>query len=250
MLEIKVLIIDDDVFTCEVLETVLKNESIRTWSAHNALNAYELYLEVQPDVLLMDLRLPGKDGYALTREIRAEDNKVGIIHLSSKSELFDRILGLELGADACIPKPFDSKEVVAQIKAIYRRIHSDSSALPLQDDLNSDGKKAGADVSQETSNIQIGSIKLDVKNRLLYNAFGDASPLSHNEFQMLKAMMSKPGEVFSRDDLLDIAQSSSWQVGDRTVDLAVAKLRNKLKDNGRASRYVITVHGIGYMFKP
>lgn len=250
MLEIKVLIIDDDVFTCEVLETVLSNESILTWSAHNALSAYELYLEVRPDILLMDLRLPGKDGYALTREIRAEDNNVGIIHLSSKSELFDRILGLELGADACIPKPFDSKEVIAQIKALYRRVQSYSSTPPLKTDLNPDATSKGSVPPEDSCIIQMGNIKLDTKNRLLYNAYGDASPLSHNEFQMLKAMMTKPGEVFSRDDLLDIAQSSSWQVGDRTVDLAVAKLRNKLKDNGRAPRYLITVHGIGYMFKP
>ncbi len=241
MFEIKVLIIDDDVFTCEVLETVLKNEGISTWAAHNALSAYELYLEVKPDVLLMDLRLPGKDGYALTREIRAEDDLVGIIHLSSKNELLDRILGLELGADACIPKPFDSKEVIAQIKAIYRRIHTEVDMIETPPQMT--------ELQDELASIQHGNIKLDVKNRLLYNAHGDASPLSHNEFQMLKAMMLKPGEVFSRDDLLDIAQSSSWQVGDRTVDLAVAKLRNKLKDNGRASRHVITVHGIGYMFK-
>ena len=244
MFEIKVLIIDDDIFTCEVLETVLQTENITTWSAQDALKAYELYLEVKPDVLLMDLRLPGKDGYALTREIRAEDNRVGIIHLSSKNELVDRILGLELGADACIPKPFDSKEVVAQIKAISRRLKSQDleANLPIPY-RNSESQ------DDEYLSIELGDIRLDVKGRILYNGYGDASPLSHNEFQMLKAMMSKPGKVFSRDELLDIAQSSSWQVGDRTVDLAVAKLRNKLKDNGRGSRHVITVHGIGYMFK-
>jgi len=244
MFEIKVLIIDDDIFTCEVLETVLQTENITTWSVQDALKAYEMYLEVKPDVLLMDLRLPGKDGYALTREIRAEDDQVGIIHLSSKNELVDRILGLELGADACIPKPFDSKEVIAQIKALARRIKSkDKNEVPpvVSSPISSE--------EDEVDNIQIGDVRLDVKGRILYNGHGDASPLSHNEFQMLKAMMTKPGKVFSRDDLLDIAQSSSWQVGDRTVDLAVAKLRNKLKDNGRGSRHVITVHGIGYMFK-
>ena len=230
-----VLIIEDDIFTSEFIKTGLEKKGFRVFVSEDAISAYDIYATEKPDVLLMDLSLPGKDGYILTRQIREEDPMVGIIHLSSRRETMDRILGLEIGADAYIGKPFDMNEVVAQIIAIHRRIQHARS-------LTNEPEQPSENM------IHYRDVRLDIDKQIVYNQSGAASPLSHTEFQILKTLISHPGKVFSRQELLTAARSN-LSSDTRAVDLVVAKLRYKLQDPAKGSQYIITIQRVGYMFK-
>jgi len=185
--------------------------------------------------VLMDLNLPGEDGLALTRQLRAAYG-VGIIMLTAAGETVDRIVGLEMGADDYIPKPFDPREVLARVKSVLRRLRQrPRTALP-----------AAADSKPEI--IPMGSCTLDLAAHRLRNDRGENVHLTSMEFDLLKAFAEHPDRVLSRERLLELAHNREAEVFDRSIDLRIARIRRKIEADAEKPQVLKTVRGAGYMF--
>lgn len=184
------------------------------------------------DVLVLDLMLPGgEDGYALCREVRAQQPLLPILMLTARAETVDRVLGLELGADDYVVKPFEPRELVARLRALCRRLRS--------------GQQAAAPVER-----RFGDWRLDYSQRQLYRPDGVLVPLANAEFRLLATFIERPGRVLSRDFLLDAARGREVEQFDRSIDMLVSRLRSKLGDDARQPRLIRTVRGEGYLFDP
>lgn len=224
----KILIVDDDNNIAELISLYLLKECFDTCivnDGESALREFELY---QPNLVLLDLMLPGIDGYQVCREIRAKSN-TPIIMLSAKGEVFDKVLGLELGADDYIIKPFDSKELVARVKAVLRRYQ------PVKVESNPDIKCV------EYPDLIINQTNYSV----VYQ--GQPIDMPPKELELLYFLASSPNQVFTREQLLDHIWGYEYVGDTRTVDVHVKRLREKLKDHARWS--IATVWGIGYKFE-
>ncbi len=224
----KILIVDDDSNIAELISLYLLKECFDTCIVNDgeaALREFELY---QPNLILLDLMLPGIDGYQVCRKIREKSN-TPIIMLSAKGEVFDKVLGLELGADDYIIKPFDSKELVARVKAVLRRYQ------PVKQETNSDIKCV------EYPDLVINQTNYSV----LYE--GQQVDMPPKELELLYFLASSPNQVFTREQLLDHIWGYEYVGDTRTVDVHVKRLREKLKDHDRWS--IATVWGIGYKFE-
>ncbi len=227
----KILIVDDDENIAELISLYLTKECFDTVMVHDgeeALTAFETY---QPNLLLLDLMLPGIDGYQVCREIRTKSN-VPIIMLSAKGEVFDKVLGLELGADDYIMKPFDSKELVARVKAVLRRYQP----LP-KVETHTEDKGRCVEYPGITINLTNYSVIVDDKNV-------DMPP---KELELLYFLASSPNQVFTREQLLDQIWGYEYIGDTRTVDVHIKRLREKIKDH--ATWGLGTVWGIGYKFE-
>lgn len=225
----KILIVDDDENIAELISLYLIKECYDTKMVHDgeeALNAFEYY---QPNLILLDLMLPGIDGYQVCREIRTKSN-VPIIMLSAKGEIFDKVLGLELGADDYIIKPFDSKELVARVKAVLRRYQ------PIKTDNHTVDIKC-----VEYPDLVINQTNYSV---VYYEKTIDMPP---KELELLYFLASSPNQVFTREQLLDHIWGYEYIGDTRTVDVHVKRLREKIKDHD--SWKIATVWGIGYKFE-
>ena len=227
----KILIVDDDENIAELISLYLTKECFDTKMVHDgemALVAFDVY---QPNLILLDLMLPGIDGYQVCREIRTRSN-VPIIMLSAKGEVFDKVLGLELGADDYVLKPFDSKELVARVKAVLRRYH----AVPKQTAAAEDRGKC-VEYPGITINLTNYSVVVDGKNV-------DMPP---KELEHLYFLASSPNQVFTREQLLDQIWGYEYIGDTRTVDVHIKRLREKIKDH--ETWKLSTVWGIGYKFE-
>lgn len=225
----KILIVDDDENIAELISLYLTKECFDTMTVHDgeqALTAYESY---RPDLILLDLMLPGIDGYQVCRELRAHSN-VPVIMLSAKGEIFDKVLGLELGADDYMIKPFDSKELVARVKAVLRRYQP---------------------VKQEPASPDIKCVEYPdlVVNQTNYSVLycGKTIDMPPKELELLYFLASSPNQVFTREQLLDHIWGYEYIGDTRTVDVHVKRLREKIKDHD--SWGLATVWGIGYKFE-
>lgn len=225
----KILIVDDDVNIAELISLYLTKECYDTHMVHDGEEALTAYEQYQPNLILLDLMLPGIDGYQVCRELRTKSN-VPIIMLSAKGEIFDKVLGLELGADDYIIKPFDSKELVARVKAVLRRYQP------------SKADKASPDIKcVEYPNLVVNQTNYSV----LYN--GKPVDMPPKELELLYFLASSPNQVFTREQLLDHIWGYEYIGDTRTVDVHVKRLREKIKDH--ASWSLSTVWGIGYKFE-
>ena len=227
----KILIVDDDENIAELISLYLTKECFDTKMVHDgemALVAFDVY---QPNLILLDLMLPGIDGYQVCREIRTRSN-VPIIMLSAKGEVFDKVLGLELGADDYVLKPFDSKELVARVKAVLRRYH----AVPKQTAVTEDRGKC-VEYPGITINLTNYSVVVDGKNV-------DMPP---KDLELLYFLASSPNQVFTREQLLDQIWGYEYIGDTRTVDVHIKRLREKIKDH--ETWKLSTVWGIGYKFE-
>jgi two-component system OmpR family response regulator len=186
------------------------------------------------DLILLDLMLPGEDGLSLCRNLRAGSN-IPIIMLTAKGEEVDRVIGLEMGADDYLPKPFGSRELVARIRAVLRRSRNKANEM---------------DVESRPKRYRFDRWQLDVSTRELLNDDGITVPLSTGEYDLLIAMVERPQHVLSRDQLLDLARGRSANAIDRSIDTQVSRLRKKLELDPADPRIVKTVWGGGYMFAP
>lgn len=225
----KILIIDDDQNIAELISLYLTKECFECRIVNDGEAALEQFSAFQPNLLLLDLMLPGMDGYQVCREIRHKSN-VPIIMLSAKGEIFDKVLGLELGADDYMIKPFDSKELVARVKAVLRRFQPAKSNTP-----GNSGKYV------EYPNLVINLTNYSV----LYN--GAAIDMPPKELELLYFLASSPNQVFTREQLLDHIWGYEYIGDTRTVDVHIKRLREKIKDQGNWS--ISTVWGIGYKFE-
>ncbi len=229
----KILIVDDDNNIAELIALYLTKECYDTMIVNDgeeALSAFESY---QPNMILLDLMLPGIDGYQVCREIRTKSN-VPIIMLSAKGEIFDKVLGLELGADDYIMKPFDSKELVARVKAVLRRFQ------PVKATTEEAPKPASAKC------VEYPDLVVNLSNySVLYQ--GKQIDMPPKELELLYFLASSPNQVFTREQLLDNIWGYEYVGDTRTVDVHVKRLREKINDH--AKWQIGTVWGIGYKFE-
>lgn len=225
----KILIVDDDSNIAELISLYLTKECFETAIATDGETALLLADSFQPNLILLDLMLPGIDGYQVCREIRV-NSSVPIIMLSAKGEIFDKVLGLELGADDYIEKPFDSKELVARVKAVLRR-YKPAPTAPASPDVK----------CVEYPDLVINQTNYSV----IY--MGKTIDMPPKELELLYFLASSPNQVFTREQLLDHIWSYEYIGDTRTVDVHVKRLREKIKDH--ASWSIATVWGIGYKFE-
>lgn len=226
----KILVVDDDTNICELLRLYLEKEGYSVAIANTGMQAVKLFAENQPDLMLLDIMLPELDGWQVCREIRKYSNKP-IIMLTAKGETFDKVLGLELGADDYITKPFDAKEVLARIKAVLRRTSNASAP---------DAESKMKQVSYDNLSINLTNYELRVKGEKI-----DAPP---KELELLYHLASNPNRVFTRDQLLDEVWGFDYYGDSRTVDVHVKRIREKLEDV--SDKWEIkTVWSVGYKFE-
>ncbi|MCD8327179.1 MAG: response regulator transcription factor [Lachnospiraceae bacterium] len=225
----KILIVDDDQNIAELISLYLTKECFDTRIAYDGESALTAHKSFQPDLILLDLMLPGIDGYQVCREIRAVSS-TPIIMLSAKGEVFDKVLGLELGADDYMEKPFDSKELVARVKAVLRRCKP-----TLKEEPKADVKEVSyPDLTVSLTNYSVTYMGANI----------DMPP---KELELLYFLASSPNHVFTREQLLDQIWGYEYMGDTRTVDVHIKRLREKIKDhpNWRLS----TIWGIGYKFE-
>ena len=225
----KILIVDDDTNIAELIALYLTKECYDTHMVHDGEEALLAYEQYRPNLILLDLMLPGIDGYQVCREIRAKSN-IPIIMLSAKGEIFDKVLGLELGADDYIMKPFDSKELVARVKAVLRRYQPAKQEAPAAD-------------------IKCVEFPDLIINQSNYSVLYQGKPIDMppKELELLFFLASSPNQVFTREQLLDHIWGYEYIGDTRTVDVHVKRLREKIKDHKTWS--LATVLGIGYKFE-
>ena len=225
----KILIVDDDTNISDLIALYLTKECFQTKCVEDGEEAIKAFAEFEPDLILLDLMLPGIDGYQVCRELRKTSN-VPIIMLTAKGEIFDKVLGLELGADDYMIKPFDSKELVARVKAVLRRYQFSSNS------------------STDSSNgiIELPDLIININNyTVLY--MGNIVEMPPKEIELLYFLASSPNQVFTREQLLDHIWGYEYIGDTRTVDVHVKRIREKINDH--ASWALATVWGIGYKFE-
>lgn len=226
----KILIVDDDNNIAELISLYLAKECFDTKIVNDGEETLLAYQTYNPNLILLDLMLPGIDGYQVCREIRAKDN-IPIIMLSAKGEVFDKVLGLELGADDYIMKPFDSKEMVARVKAVLRRYQTAKPQTPATAAIK---MVTYADLEVNLSNYSV-----------VY--MGENIDMPPKELELLYFLAASPNQVFTREQLLDNIWGYEYIGDTRTVDVHVKRLREKIKDH--AGWGITTVWGIGYKFE-
>jgi DNA-binding response OmpR family regulator len=230
----KILIVDDDVNIAGLISLYLTKECFDTLMVHDGEEAILNFASYQPNLILLDLMLPGIDGYEVCREIR-KTSSIPIIMLSAKGEIFDKVLGLELGADDYIIKPFDSKELVARVKAVLRRFHP-VVTQPVE-----------PVVSEQTGDyVSYPDLIINQSNySVLY--YGNTIEMPPKELELFYFLASHPNQVFTREQLLDHIWGYEYIGDTRTVDVHIKRLREKIKDH--TSWSLSTVWGIGYKFE-
>ncbi|BCJ92662.1 DNA-binding response regulator [Anaerocolumna cellulosilytica] len=233
----KILIVDDDVNIAELISLYLTKECFDTQMVHDGEEAIQAFGTYQPGLILLDLMLPGIDGYEVCREIR-KTSSVPIIMLSAKGEIFDKVLGLELGADDYIIKPFDSKELVARVKAVLRRFHPVVTAAPPQ---------AEAPAPEQTGDYVSYADLIINQSNYSVTYYGSTIEMPPKELELFYFLASHPNQVFTREQLLDHIWGYEYIGDTRTVDVHIKRLREKIKDH--ASWSLSTVWGIGYKFE-
>ena len=227
----KILIVDDDENIAELISLYLAKECFDTMMVHDGESALVACDTYQPDLMLLDLMLPGIDDYQVCREIRTRSN-VPIIMLSAKGEVFDKVLGLELGADDYIMKPFDSKEMVARVKAVLRRYQ----AIP----------KPKASTEPTGKYVEYPGLVINLTNYSV-SVDGNTVEMPPKELELLYFLASSPNQVFTREQLLDQIWGYEYVGDTRTVDVHIKRIREKLKEHEGWS--LSTVWGIGYKFE-
>ena len=223
----KILIVDDDENICELLRLYLEKDGYETIVANDGEQAVKYAISQSPDLILLDIMLPRLDGWQVCREIR-KTSEVPIIMLTAKSETFDKILGLELGADDYVSKPFDTKEVVARIKAVLRRSNDNDKQIQIEE-------------------VRYDKLKINLTNyELIVNGVRIDTP--PKELELIYHLASNPNRVYTRDQLLDEVWGFDYYGDSRTVDVHVKRLREKL-ENVSNEWCLKTVWGVGYKFE-
>jgi two-component system phosphate regulon response regulator OmpR len=228
----RLLIIDDDIELCQLVADYLKPMGFEVEREHNGERGADLATSEQWAAIILDVMMPGCDGFEVLRRIRVK-SKVPVMMLTGRGEEVDRIVGLELGADDYLPKPFNPKELLARIKAVLRRQTRELPGAP----------------SQQMEVVEFGSWTLDLSTRTLKRD-GNIVTLTTGEFSVLKALVQHPREPLTRDKLMNLARGREWGAMERSIDVQVSRLRRLIEDNPSQARYIQTVWGVGYVFVP
>ncbi len=229
----KILVVDDERPIVEILKINLQKEGYVVFEAYDGEEAVNKAMMINPDLILLDVMLPKLDGFSVCKKIR-EKSSVPILMLTAREEELDKVLGLELGADDYITKPFSIRELMARIKANMRRNDTASAA---------DKQEAPAE------KLEIGSFMLDYNRYELYKN-GKLIELTIREFDLIKFLASQPNKVFSRQSLLESVWDYEYYGDVRTVDVTVRRLREKVEDDPSEPRIIMTKRGVGYYFQP
>ena len=227
-----ILIVDDQREICDLVQEYLSSEGYRVSTAHDGAGMRRLIAHDPVDLVILDLMLPGEDGLTLARSLR-EESSVGIIILTGRGETVDRIIGLEMGADDYLPKPFHLRELLARVKSVLRRASSRS-----------------ADRQASRPRARFAGWNLDLSTRELVSPSGEEVRLTTGEFDLLAAFVNNANQVLTRDRLLDLARNREAGPFDRTIDVQVGRLRRKLEDDPQRPTMIKTVRGSGYIFTP
>jgi two-component system OmpR family response regulator len=228
-----ILVVDDQQEICDLVREYLTDEGFRVSTANDGAGLRGEMARSRIDLVILDLMLPGEDGLQLARELRGESD-IGIIMLTGRSETVDRIIGLEMGADDYLPKPFHLRELLARVRSVMRRAASRAE------------EKAGG----QRSRVRFVDWMLDLSSRELLSPSGQDVRLTTGEFELLAAFVDHPNQVLSRDRLLDLSRHREAGPFDRTIDVQVGRLRRKLEDDPKNPAMIKTVRGGGYMFTP
>jgi two-component system alkaline phosphatase synthesis response regulator PhoP len=220
----KILIIDDEAKIVEICQDYLNAAGFQVITSLDGLAGLDKARAEKPDLVLLDLMLPGIDGLDICRELR-RDTKIPIIMLTARVEETDKLIGLEIGADDYITKPFSPREMVARVRAVLRRVQGDASAEV----------------------IRAGNLTLD-RNRFIVLINNQEISLTPTEFEILATLASQPGRIFSRSQLLLAVRGVTFESYERAIDSHIRNLRKKLDFNGTGSDWIFTIHGVGYKF--
>ena len=231
----RILIVEDEKNIVDILSFNLSKEGYDTLEAYDGQAGLQLALEQDPDLVLLDLMLPKMDGFDVCRQLRQAGRNTPVIMLTAREEETDKVLGLELGADDYITKPFSMRELLARVKANIRRNEMAGAASAAQ------AKPAG-------QRMELGRMAIDPELMVVYKD-GRPLELTQREYELLRFLASQPGKVFSREALMEHVWNYEGYVGDvRAVDVAVRRLREKVEDDPAAPQFVVTRRGLGYYF--
>ncbi len=228
----QILVVDDDEAVRRVLFDYLTTHGYGVEVAGNGAELRAALTQRVPDVVLLDLGLPGEDGLALARFLR-ERHDVGIIMVTGAADPVDRVVGLEVGADDYIGKPFEPRELLARVKSVLRRLQRPPAPAP-----------------QGSPRVRVGRCELDLAARRLVDADGNDVGLTAMEFDLLKAFLDHPNQVLTRDRLLTLTRNREWEPFDRSIDIRIARVRRKIEVDPENPRIIQTVRGAGYMYVP
>jgi DNA-binding response OmpR family regulator len=228
----RILIVDDDPRLCRTLARYLKHEGYSTHTATSGAEMRQRLAVEMPDLVILDLILPDEDGFSLARELRATYD-LPIVILTGKADTIDKVVGLEIGADDYVTKPFDERELLARIRSVLRRI----------------AKGARGRAASPVSMARFAGWRLDLYSYELISPSGESVALTPHEFQLLAAFVQHGNRVLTREVILEQVADRNWSPEDRSVDVLVGKLRRKIETNPQEPRLIETIRGIGYKLK-
>jgi len=223
----RILIVDDDRKIVDLVRAYLEKDGYRVLAAYDGLQALELARQKRPDLIILDLMLPGMDGLDVCRILRGEGNKVPIIMLTAKTTEADKLIGLDLGADDYVTKPFSPRELLARVRAVLRRV--------------------GEEEYEGPSEVRFGDLVVDFVGHEV-RVQGELVHLTPTEFKLLEVLIREPGRAFSRLELLDRVFGYDFEGFERTVDVHLKNLRKKIEPDPKNPTYIKTVYGVGYKF--
>jgi DNA-binding response OmpR family regulator len=231
-----VLVVDDEPELRSLLSEYFGRHGFSVRTAPDAASARAQMAEALPDLAILDVNMPGENGLSLARWLRDAHPRVGLVMLTTAGESVDRVVGLELGADDYIPKPFEMRELLARVRAVLRRIKlSQPAAVVPELDLH---------------RVQFGSCQLDLEQRRLFSADSTEIEISAAEFDLLALFARNPNRPLNRDQIMEQAHNRGWDVFDRSIDLRVMRLRRKIETNPDKPEVLKTVRNVGYVFVP
>ncbi|MBT4888436.1 MAG: two-component system response regulator TorR [Rhodospirillales bacterium] len=225
-----ILIVEDEPVTRMKLAGYFEQAGYRVSEAENGVEMRKILTRSEADLLLLDINLPGEDGLILTREVRSQSDEVGIILVTGRTDEIDRIIGLEMGADDYVTKPFNQRELLARVKNLLRRT------------------QAVREARRSDARFRFADWTFDIPRRRLMSPDDERVELTRAEYELLAALVRHPGQVMSRDRLLDNVTHRSWEPNDRTIDVLVRRLRQKIEPDPKKPEFISTAHGEGYVF--
>ena len=231
-----ILIVDDDVRICRTLRQYLKREGYRVSIATDGQDMWDVFSKDKPDVILLDVVLPGDDGITLARELRTV-SEVGIIMLTGKNDPIDTIIGLEIGADDYVTKPFDERQLLARIRSLLRRRTTTATNVSVK-----------ADIGEDDQKLQFDGWKIDLFAHELKTPGDERVDLTSHEFRLLEIFVRNAGGVLTRDQIMQHLSQRDWNLNDRSVDVLIGKLRKKIEDDPSQPKLILTIRNIGYKF--
>lgn len=229
-----ILVVDDDPQICRLLERFLGLEGFRVSTAPSGEGMRRVLEADAAELVILDLMLPGEDGLTLARELRSTSD-IPVIMLTGKHDTVDKIVGLELGADDYVTKPFDQRELLARIRSVMRRVRKPSVEIQVNE-------------QRDRLMARFAGWSVDFGRREVHSSDGEAVHFTTHEFDLLAALLERPQRAVSRDQILDLVADRQREPFDRSIDVLVGKVRRKLGDDPRSPTFIKTIRGVGYMF--